>query len=236
MNDTDAVTIGFIKVYFELDPERRVSTDIPNIWAKQFSSYRRTVNRAYVAIGHKDLPSNEAGIDYLNAIERLGGKVTRLDFCFDVCAAFDFESYYQSRLGIKKLGIPAHYRSPSGETVYVGRRTSGRMLRIYDKRGEILYRTKTDIGFDLTRFEIEVKREYVPMYRRLFMNREYSAIYNDICTRYALPGIVHDSKKLKPSQIPDKSDDPMAFVRRYRHILGEAYTQNPSEFLETIGV
>jgi hypothetical protein len=86
----------------------------------------------------------------------LGGKCRRIDIAFDIPDAVDFDELQDAL----KTGR-AHTRSrkysriesDSGNTIYVGSRTSEQMLRIYDKQAE------SGLDHALTRFELECKGE-----------------------------------------------------------------------------
>lgn len=231
----DAVYCGFIKAKFNIDGEKRLEDTKGYTFAHSFSSFRTTDHFIYIAIGHKDLPDNTTAIKYIEAIENLGGKITRLDFTIDIMTPFDFASYYETMVGMNR-GTPTLITSPRGDTVYIGRRSSARMLRMYNKRAEILARKKVDIGFDLTRIELEVKRDLVKTYKRLYLARRFDVILSDIAKRYCLPGIALQARKIKPDKIADRIDGPMSFVGRYKRVIRLAYVQCPAQFYEIIGV
>ncbi|MGD9131976.1 MAG: hypothetical protein PVH73_10460 [Candidatus Bathyarchaeota archaeon] len=231
----DDVYCGFIKAKFAIDGDNRLEDTKGYTFAHAFSSFRTTDHFIYIALGHKDLPDNQTAIKYIEAIENLGGKITRLDFTIDIMTPFDFASYYEMMVGMNR-GTPTLITSPRGDTVYIGRRSSARMLRLYNKRAEILARKKVDIGFDLTRIELEVKRDLVKTYKRLYLARRFDVIMADIAKRYCLPGITLQARKIKPDKIADRVDGPMAFVDRYKRVIRLAYLQCPAQFYEIIGV
>jgi hypothetical protein len=231
----DAVYCGFIKAKFGHKPDAPLRYSQALRWASQFNSCRVTDYFVYIALGHTDLADNETAQAYIKSIDDLGGKITRLDFTIDILSPFAFSAYYEIMCGVHR-GTPTLITSPRGDTVYIGRRSSQRFLRIYDKRAEIKARKKVDIGFDITRIELEVKRKLVSVYKRMFVNKEYKAILQDICTRYSLYNLVDGKRVIKPNKIADRISGPMAFVDRYKKVIRDAYMTNSAQFYETIGV
>jgi len=235
-DNADTLLCGYIKAKFTLVDGVTLGMQKFDRFARQFKSMRVTDHFVYIALGHQDLPDNQTAIQYIKSIETLGGKITRLDFTLDILSPFDFSSYYDIMCTSQARYTPTLITSPRGDTVYIGRRSSSRMLRIYDKRSEIKVRKKVDIGFDLTRVELEIKRDLVPVYKALFLSGDCSAIINDIGKRYALPRFLMDAKTIKPQQIAPRIDGPMAFVMRYKRIIRDAYIQSQAQFYEILGV
>lgn len=241
--DDEKALLGYIKVKFALTDHLSLNEAPFMEFCRQFSTMRVTGHFVYIVIGHDDIPDNHIGRELIAEIQRLRGKITRLDFCLDVQHAFDIGSYYwtmkklyENKDVVKKMGLPSLLASPIGTTCYVGKRASARMLRVYDKRKEILYRKKVDIGFELTRFEIEIKRKLVPRYLRLFMSGHTQRIVDDIAVRYSLPWLADSPNKIKPFHVPVKRDGEMAFVFRFKSVIGRAYRDDQEQFLEILGV
>jgi hypothetical protein len=116
------------------------------------------------------------------------------------------------------------------------------MLRVYDKRGEILQRTMKaknviaiDIGFELTRFEIEIKRDMVQRYLTLFMSGKTDIILSDMQSTYKLHGFCDSHERAKPTDIPEKTDNVFNFIYRYKRIIREAFVTDKEQFLDIIG-
>lgn len=84
----------------------------------------------------------------------LGGLCRRIDIAFDVPYKLDFDDAYDA-IKTKRANYNARkysrIQSDSGNTIYIGSRTSEQMLRIYDKAAE------SKLDYDLTRFELECK-------------------------------------------------------------------------------
>lgn len=239
--DNEYVQLGYIKAKFPLTARVSLSEAPFMGFCRQFASMRVTGHFVYVTLGHDDIPDNHIGRELLTEIATLRGKVTRLDFCLDVQHAFDIGAYYWTMKKLyenkdikRRLGLPSLLASPVGITCYVGKRSSARMLRVYDKRKEILHRKKVDIGFELTRFEIEIKREQVPRYRTLFMSGHTQSIVDDIAERYLLPWLASSPNKVKPFHIPVKHDGEMAFIYRFKSVIKRAYATDRKQFLEII--
>jgi len=239
---TEHVLIGYIKAKFAIPKTKRYVDCAFYEFLQDFPSVRTTGNFAYLAIGHDGLPDNATGRRLLSEIQHVGGKVTRLDFAVDVCQKFDLQGYKDAMTKIysasdtrPSIGIPSMYTSPQGTTVYIGKRSSSRMLRAYDKRAEILVKKKIDIGFDLTRFEIEVKRDRVDKYRHLFMSRKTLEILQDIAKRYCLPWLTDHPKRILPKEPKTARSKPLAFVARFKGVLSQAWQEDSSQFLDIIG-
>jgi hypothetical protein len=88
------------------------------------------------------------------------GKPTRVDLALDVLGKVDIlDCVVAWEMGnvITRAKQYAHIRSGTGETFYVGARTSDRYLRIYDKGAQM------GKGDEWTRIEIECKRDLAEM-------------------------------------------------------------------------
>jgi len=241
--DDDTLLLGYIKAKFPILSHVTLAEEPYMDFCKQFKSMRVTGHFVYVAIGHESIPDNHIGQQLIREIESLRGKITRLDFCVDVAQRFDIEKYYNTMYAVykdadvkRRIGTPCLLTSPNGTTCYIGKRSSARMIRIYDKRAEVLYRKKVDMDMDLTRFEIEVKREQIAKYKSLYMSGNTQAIVDDMAERYALHWLSRSPNKIKPFEIPEKRSSELAFVERYKAILKRAWDHDKEQFIETIGV
>jgi len=185
-------------------------------------------------LGHTAIRDNEHARWLIEQIEARRGYITRLDFAVDYLAPFAFDDYYELQDDDKRP-FPSIIKTPQGTTVYVGKRSSSLMLRVYDKRAEILHRTNADIGFALTRIELEVKHKMVKRYRNLFMSGQTDIILSTIQHKYKLRLFTLNAQVARPTDIQEKVGDVFAFVQRYRRIIGEAYHTNKQQFLEIIG-
>ena len=225
---------GYIKVKFGYYHDMEL-WEIPAYkWLTKHVRPRVTENFIYGAFGHAAIPDNETAREYIREIALLGGKVTRLDFCIDYLGVLNFDAFYRLHDNGEKPH-PSITKSPTGKTVYIGKRSSGRMLRVYDKRGEILFRKKVDIGFDLTRIEIEIKRNWVAFYKHMFMAHQEEIIVSDIQELYGLRNFCRRHKASKPFDIQEKASSVWGFIVRYRNVIGCAYQQDRAQFLEIIG-
>jgi hypothetical protein len=243
MQDTDAVSIGYIKVKFDIDPERPGLQRKVDAWTDLFETTRRTNYCIYVALGHESIRDNEHGRDIIRQATALGGKITRLDFSVDLCNDFDFITYYRClccrhrhQTMQDKIGLPQLYTSPAGDTVYVGKRSSARFFRVYDKTAEIRAKKKLDIGFALTRYELECKRSAVAVYLPLFMQGRLSEIASDMAARYHLPEIAESQNRILPTESGQAKNSVWDFVARYRRILKLAWLEDKDAYLDIIGV
>jgi len=192
-------------------------------------------NFIYLTLGHKDIKDNAHARSLLCQIAKYDGKITRLDFNIDYLGLLDFDAFYALHDNERKP-TPAILKSPSGATVYVGKRSSARMLRVYDKRAELATKKHIDIGFDMTRIELEIKRNMVERYLALFMAKNTLQILQDIQSLYGLRGFCESHPASKPFDTGDKSTDCFAFVRRFKRIIGEAYLTDKEQFYEILGV
>lgn len=226
---------GYIKAKFPLQDNKPLPEHLFYTWANEVNRPRVTSFFCYVTLGHKDIPDNETARQYINAIDDLGGKITRLDFNVDYLGVLDFDAFYELHDNGQRP-TPSIVKSPSGVTVYVGKRSSARLLRVYDKRGEILARKKCDIGFDLTRIELEVKRDMIPRYKTLFLNGRLDSILSDMQKLYGLRGFCETHIAAKPTDTRDKGESLYGFVYRYRRIIRQAYVNDFEQFLSAIGV
>ena len=234
MTDSSLLVCGYIKAKFALVNDKELWEHPAYVWAVQVGRPRVTTKFIYLTLGHSDIPDSETAREYIKTISELRGKITRLDFCVDYLGTLNYDAFYRLHDN-KQKPLPSIIKSPMGKTVYIGKRHSERMLRVYDKRGEILARKKTDIGFDLTRIEIEIKGRMVSRYKHLFMSGQEDVILSDIQELYGLRNFCKRREPSKPFDVQDKSDSVWGFIVRYRNIIGCAYQQDRAQFLEIIG-
>lgn len=233
--DHDLMECGYVKAKFALKPDLALWQHDAYQWVRDITTPRVTTHFVYVSLGHKLLPSKAIARKYIQDIARLDGKITRVDFCIDYLGKMAFDAFYKLHDNDEKP-IPSIVKTPSGITVYVGKRSSARMLRVYDKRGEILAKTKTDIGFEMTRIELEAKRNMVSRYIALFMSGKTDVILSDIQRLYGLHGFCRSHKATKPTENREKETSLWNFVTRYKRVIRCAYLADIDEFLDTIGV
>jgi len=228
------VQCGTIKAQFPLDKGCELFAHPAYVWASYITRPRVTDHFIYIMLGHTAIRDNEHARWLIEQIEARRGYITRLDFAVDYLAPFAFDDYYELQDDDKRP-FPSIIKTPQGTTVYVGKRSSSLMLRVYDKRAEILHRTNADIGFALTRIELEVKHKMVKRYRNLFMSGQTDIILSTIQHKYKLRLFTLNAQVARPTDIQEKVGDVFAFVQRYRRIIGEAYHTNKQQFLEIIG-
>lgn len=229
------VYCGYIKAKFSVEPWTPLREHPSYFWAYRVGRPRITGNFIYVSLGHNDIKDNTHARSLLCKIAEYGGKVTRLDFHIDYLGALDFDAFYALHDNGKRP-TPQIVKSPTGATVYIGKRSSARMLRIYDKRGELFAKKHIDIGFALTRIELEVKRNMLRRYQALFMERNTLQILQDIQSLYGLHGFCESNAASKPFDVVGKTNDCFAFIRRFSRIIREAYITDKAQFLDAIGV
>lgn len=233
--DHEYLRCGYLKAKFILEREFRLDEHDCYRWCCNITRPRVTLNFVYVSFGHELLPSNEVAREYIRAIHELGGKITRFDLFIDYLGLLDFHAFY----GLHDNGqkpLPSILVSPSGTTVYVGKRSSARMLRVYDKRGEIRAKESVDIGFDITRIELEIKRNMIMRYVFLFMLGKTDAILSDIQRLYGLRGFCAMHKATKPDHNRQKENSLWGFVQRYKRVIRRAYLADIDEFLDILEV
>lgn len=101
------------------------------------------------------------GVDYcINQCLHWHGKPSRVDLAIDVMGKADVadcDKAWDAGEAVTRAKTGLLIKSNTGKTFYVGKRTSDRFLRVYDKGGE------TGTGVDWTRIEIECKRELASM-------------------------------------------------------------------------
>lgn len=232
--DFNAITCGYIKAKFALQGDKPLVEHPAYVWALTVKQPRVTQHYVYLTLGHKDIRDNEHARRLITDIKAYGGRITRLDFSIDYCGRLDFDAFYTLHdTGARP--VPGIWKTPHGVTVYVGKRSSARMLRVYDKRAEIEAKGKVDIGFDLTRIELEIKRTMVTRYCALFLSGKGDVILSDIQRLYGLRGFCESHKASKPIENRDKAESVWGFITRYKRIIGCAYREDKVEFLRIIG-
>ena len=101
--------------------------------------------------------AGESVLERLEYALNKGGQVTRVDLAVDVSAPWRIRKYYDDALAggcktkARKFSI---IESTEGTTMYVGSRTSGKYLRIYDKAAQ------TNSTRPWTRVELECKGSF----------------------------------------------------------------------------
>jgi DNA relaxase NicK len=122
-----------------------------------------------MATGEDSLLITELAVDDLNLLET---KVTRVDLCIDIAfennqrgwlknLRYNDDFLYQHNRTGREISL---IDSLSGETLYIGKRTSGRFGRIYDKSS--LYGLEQGWVY---RFELETKKNVAkPVFDALF--------------------------------------------------------------------
>lgn len=233
-DNIDHVQCGYIKAKFPITWGKTLKEHDCYTWVHEIARPRITPNFFYIAIGHDSIRDNGHAREILHRVSELDGKVTRLDFFVDYLGLLDFDVYYDF-MDNGTRPKPREVRSPDGKSVYVGKRSSARMLRVYNKRAEVLAKKRVDIGFDITRIELEVKRDMVSQYRALFMSGNTLAILADIQKKYSLRGFCNSHETAKPLPAADKATSCFAFVQRFRRVISEAYNSDRSQFLDIIG-
>jgi len=234
-NDHSLIQCGYIKAKFALRPDLPLGQHESYRWAQSITRPRVTTHFVYVSLGHQLLPDNDTARDHIRTIKMLKGKITRVDFCIDYLGKLAFDAFYKLHNNDQKP-MPSIVKSPTGITVYVGKRSSARMLRVYDKRGEILAKSKIDIGFAMTRIELEIKRNMVHRYVALFMSGRTDIILSDIQHLYGLRGFCQSHEATRPTEQREKEDSLWNFVTRYKRIIQRAYLTDIDAFLDIIGV
>lgn len=231
----DLMQCGYIKAKFLLDGQQPLFLHESYQWCCENGRPRVTDFFVYIAFGHKTIPDNKTARKYISAIQQFGGKITRLDFCVDYLGTLDFDAFYSLHDNDKKP-TPSILKSPVGCTVYVGKRSSARMLRVYDKTNEILAKERVDIGFPITRIELEVKRNMISRYTALFMSGKTEVILSDIQRLYGLRGFCESHTAVKPTHNRDKEGSEWRFVTRFRRVIKEAYTMDKTKFFRILEV
>ncbi len=235
VQNDDSVYCGYIKAKFATIPGVYLDDHMAYQWCCNITHPRVTENFVYVSLGHEVLTDNDVARAYIRSIHNLKGKITRIDFNIDYLGLLNFDAFYSIHDNDEDP-IPSILKSPGGTTVYVGKRSSARMLRVYDKRGEIKTKKKVDIGFDMTRIELELKRNMVSRYIALFMTGKTDVILSDIQRLYGLRGFCDSHKPSKPIENRDKEKSLWAFVLRYKQIIRTAYLADVDEFLDILEV
>lgn len=156
-----------------------------------------------------------------------GFGVTRVDF------AWDAEGAWMERARLELKGAITTIISPTGTTLYSGSRESARFLRVYDKRAEIKARTGYDPEIELTRVELETKREVCRAYLKLYENGKRQEILGDVLTRYGLTFLGGNSGQRICVARPD-AGNPLEFCQRFYKVIGRALMADPDAFMQAL--
>jgi hypothetical protein len=112
----------------------------------------------------------------INDYDYMSLHTTRIDVCIDVCLVDAMRGWLRglrenpdfSALHEREKRETKIIESDTGDTLYIGNRTSGRFGRIYDKS----FAYGVDLGY-VYRFELETKRLVAPaVFKRLFPENE----------------------------------------------------------------
>jgi hypothetical protein len=167
------------------------------------------------------------GLARIHGIRLQGFKVTRVDF------AWDMPGSWTGVARAELLGSITTILSPTGVTLYSGSHESVRYLRVYDKRAEIRARTGVDMGLDLTRVELETKRQVARDYLALYEHGRGGEITEDTKTRYGLSFLAGDSGKRICVAGPD-AGNPLEFCMRFYKVIGKAILADPKLFVHAL--
>lgn len=231
----ESVQCGYIKMKFVIIKDKELGQQEAYSYACTLKNPRVTRNFIYVALGHDDIRDNAHARDIIETCLAVGGRITRLDFFVDYEGTLNFDALY-AILDTKQPPYPSLLKSPHGKTLYCGKRASPYLFRCYDKRKEIIHRLKVDIGYELTRLELECKRVQIAHVLTLFMSRQTSEILNIIQEKYKVRNFCKRTKMHKGALPTREKSDPMAIVYRYRQAIRAAYLKSPTEFYDCIGV
>jgi hypothetical protein len=138
-----------------------------------------------------------SGIDILEKIRELGFKLTRLDIACDIKQEIDIPALARKYAKLPSARHNALIQS-SGATLYIGSRSSTKMLRIYDKRAE------QRAEHPWTRVEIELKQDAARNAASLLLqNRNFDFALKAMQDMLALPQSKL-SKLLQPGSAAEK--------------------------------
>jgi hypothetical protein len=167
------------------------------------------------------------GLARVHGLRLQGFKVTRADFAWDV----EGDVMEEARLFLK--GAVTIIISPTGTTLYSGSRESARFLRIYDKASEIKAKTGADLGFALTRVELETRREICRAYLAVYEQGESAKITADVVDRYGLTFLdANPGQRICVAR--EDAGCPLEFVQRFYRVIGKALVANPDMFIEAL--
>jgi hypothetical protein len=241
--------VDYISAVIRLPKDEFIDAKHPIAIAEKYGSCRTTEHSIFVSIGGSTIKSNDHAREMIAFLKEHGFKITRVDFAIDVLEKLNLDDIYQQALKefhdsarVGKDGKTRHFKpyptiwsSAYGSTVYLGKRHSERMLRIYDKRGEIQAKQDIDIGFDITRIELEVKGRLVNQYLLYLMSGQTAAIDADIAARYGLD-VSRFPKKLVRTLVNEEKADVFAIVRRYHKALRQAWDTDHCKFMHLLGL
>lgn len=146
-------------------------------------------------------------------LELYQAKITRADIAVDLIwsglKVSDFAEEYKQEYGSNGAKSWSFIKGKSGDTCYIGSRTSERMLRFYDKAGE------QNIPIDWLRVELECKGAYAHHIVETYLH-DYRAVVTAIAEFVGLPASLLTSvlraiatgvaaeRLLKPAVVSDR--------------------------------
>lgn len=154
-------------------------------------------------------------------------RVTRVDFAHD-WTPDDFQLAEIWRAVSHHPLLDTRLNGRKGKTWYIGSRESGRFARLYNKRDEIIARTGVDVGFDVLRFEAEIKDDGAAPYF-WHWRRAPEIVQSDLAQRYLLEKfLVGNGDVIRVKRPPPA--DPFAFIRQFRNAIQKARLHDPALF------
>jgi hypothetical protein len=167
------------------------------------------------------------GLARVHGLRLQGFGITRVDFAYDV----EGDMMEEARLFLK--GQVTTILSPTGVTLYSGSRESSRFLRVYDKKAEIRARTGVDVGFPLTRVELECKSQVARDYLAVYEHGESAKITADVVERYGLTFLdANPGSRICVGR--EDAGAPIEFVARFYRVIGAALLADPKIFIEAL--
>jgi hypothetical protein len=167
------------------------------------------------------------GLAKVHGLKLQGFRVTRVDFAWDTMG----DLMEEARLFLK--GQITTIISPTGTTLYSGSRESARFLRVYDKTSEIKAKTGADLGFALTRVELETRREICREYLAVYEHGESTKITADVVARYGL-AFLNANPGQRICVAREDAGCPLEFVQRFYRVIGKALLANPVAFIQAV--
>lgn len=157
-----------------------------------------------------------------NFLEVWKGKVTRADYALDLIWSglkiHQFADDYRLEHGLDGQKSFSFLKSKTGETAYVGSRTSERMLRFYDKGGQ------QNVPIDWLRVELEYKGSHAQRAVETALHN-YTQIVAEMASYIntpdsALTGVLH---KISQGAIPERHHAPAVVTDRVKWFHGQVY-------------
>lgn len=201
------------------------------------------------------LASRGSGEALLREVVQRGDRVTRLDLAVDVDPGHVHSVYEAFEAGevLTAARQVALMRSKTGDTVYIGSRTSGRFVRVYDKSGQlgqpgsvvrVELEAKGDTADGLARYIVQEGSHVIPEVVRGVIDCPtlpwWVAGFGDTQARWGVPKISREpnraawiDKQVTPALIDMHRTDPQQFLDTYRALcrrVGEATGCWPVEF------